>query len=57
MSERRCKFIDIDGVEHDRCPDCNCRESPIVCLPLMRIPAPPEKATKYLPEMWKPNVE
>lgn len=29
--------------------------APIVCLPLMRIPAKPEKPTKYLPEVWKPN--
>lgn len=28
---------------------------PIVCLPLMRIPAPPAKPTKYLPDMWKPE--
>lgn len=28
---------------------------PVVFLPLMRIPAPPEKGTRYLPEMWRPN--
>lgn len=29
---------------------------PIVCLPLMRIPAREvEKGTKFLPEMWKPE--
>ena len=44
--------------------ECNCRfrddgRPPIVCLPLMKIPArDAEKATKFLPEMWraeKPN--